>query len=338
MRAQRGNLVGTSIFLRLFAVILGPVPRILLQQGTNLVNKFALLFHKCWFAQDSRDKPEDDGCFWRWLNACCNAFKHPSPDTNVSTSPSRGEVLKHVLFSQCVPDATGFLSDVYKKGTRARNFLADGVQCGKNMIEMLGVLAIIGVLSVGGIAGYSKAMEKFKINKLLNDYSMLTFGILEHLDDFKKSHEVSIDALVALNFLPQDWVKDTTLTDDFNNKLELFIRESGNGNGEKDEFIMDIYLGGRKQDADAGVITQNFSEKLCVELFQNLFIPLHAYAVHAEVYRSSGSYYSFAGDRYCTSANKGMRKCMVDVTLDDIHKACNSCGKTNEYCNVNIHF
>ena len=31
---------------------------------------------------------------------------------------------------------------------------------GRSMIEMLGVLAIIGVLSVGGIAGYSKAMMK----------------------------------------------------------------------------------------------------------------------------------------------------------------------------------
>ena len=30
---------------------------------------------------------------------------------------------------------------------------------GRSMIEMLGVLAIIAVLSVGGIAGYSKAME-----------------------------------------------------------------------------------------------------------------------------------------------------------------------------------
>ena len=40
------------------------------------------------------------------------------------------------------------------------------MQCGRSMIEMLGVLAIIGVLSVGGIAGYSKAMETYKINKL----------------------------------------------------------------------------------------------------------------------------------------------------------------------------
>ncbi|MBR2136742.1 MAG: prepilin-type N-terminal cleavage/methylation domain-containing protein [Alphaproteobacteria bacterium] len=34
-------------------------------------------------------------------------------------------------------------------------------QSGRSMIEMLGVLAIIGVLSVGGIAGYSKAKASF---------------------------------------------------------------------------------------------------------------------------------------------------------------------------------
>ena len=44
-------------------------------------------------------------------------------------------------------------------------------QSGRSMIDMLGVLAIIGVLSVGGIAGYSKAMEKWKINKTLEGYS-----------------------------------------------------------------------------------------------------------------------------------------------------------------------
>ena len=37
------------------------------------------------------------------------------------------------------------------------------------MVEMLGVLAIIGVLSIGGIAGYSKAMEKHKLNKTIDE-------------------------------------------------------------------------------------------------------------------------------------------------------------------------
>ncbi len=36
---------------------------------------------------------------------------------------------------------------------------------GRSMIEMLGVLAIVGVLSVGGIAGYTKAMQMYRSNK-----------------------------------------------------------------------------------------------------------------------------------------------------------------------------
>lgn len=50
-------------------------------------------------------------------------------------------------------------------------------QTGRSMVEMLGVLAIIGVLSVGGIAGYSKAMTKFKINKTMDQVSMLVANI-----------------------------------------------------------------------------------------------------------------------------------------------------------------
>lgn len=209
---------------------------------------------------------------------------------------------------------------------------------GRSMIEMLGVLAIIGVLSVGGIAGYYKAMEKFKLNKAVENYSMLIYGVLEHLDEFKKMQNVDIDTLTALNILPANWIHNTNLIDDFNNSLNLFIRPLGNASGENNEFILDIYLGGTSQSENSVTISQNFSEKMCIELFQNVFLPLHAFAVHAEVYRSSGNYYSFAGDRYCTFNRVGRKKCMVDVTLEDLNKACNSCGKTNEYCNVNIHF
>ena len=40
-------------------------------------------------------------------------------------------------------------------------------QSGRSMIEMLGVLAIVGVLSAGGIAGYSMAMQSYKTNELI---------------------------------------------------------------------------------------------------------------------------------------------------------------------------
>ena len=50
-------------------------------------------------------------------------------------------------------------------------------QSGRSMVEMLGVLAIIGVLSVGGIAGYSKAMAKYKMTKTIDQISMLSANI-----------------------------------------------------------------------------------------------------------------------------------------------------------------
>lgn len=65
-------------------------------------------------------------------------------------------------------------------------------QFGRSMLEMLGVLAIIGVLSVGGIAGYSKAMEKFKVNKLISEYNMLIFGLLEYQNNFSVRRTVKI--------------------------------------------------------------------------------------------------------------------------------------------------
>ena len=50
-------------------------------------------------------------------------------------------------------------------------------QKGRSMVEMLGVLAIIGVLSVGGISGYSKAMAKFKLTKAQDQITMLLMNI-----------------------------------------------------------------------------------------------------------------------------------------------------------------
>ena len=51
------------------------------------------------------------------------------------------------------------------------------LQNGRSMIEMLGVLAIIGVLSVGGIAGYSKAMMKYRINKTIEQITLIAGNV-----------------------------------------------------------------------------------------------------------------------------------------------------------------
>lgn len=41
-------------------------------------------------------------------------------------------------------------------------------ESGRSMVEMLGVLAIIGVLSIGGIAGYTLAMNRYRANEILD--------------------------------------------------------------------------------------------------------------------------------------------------------------------------
>lgn len=46
-------------------------------------------------------------------------------------------------------------------------------QKGRSMIEMLGVLAIIGILSIGGLAGYSKAIDRYRINESINQVTYI---------------------------------------------------------------------------------------------------------------------------------------------------------------------
>lgn len=50
-------------------------------------------------------------------------------------------------------------------------------QSGRSMVEMIGVLAIVGVLSVGGIAGYVKASHQIRTNKIKDDISHLIANI-----------------------------------------------------------------------------------------------------------------------------------------------------------------
>ena len=52
---------------------------------------------------------------------------------------------------------------------------------GRSMTEMLGVLAIIGVLSIGGIAGYTYAMERHYTNEILNAASQRAIVIASQI-------------------------------------------------------------------------------------------------------------------------------------------------------------
>ncbi len=53
------------------------------------------------------------------------------------------------------------------------------LESGRSMVEMLGVLAIIGVLSIGGIAGYSLSMRRHRANDVVyfaTRYALVAYG------------------------------------------------------------------------------------------------------------------------------------------------------------------
>ena len=53
------------------------------------------------------------------------------------------------------------------------------LESGRSMVEMLGVLAIIGVLSVGGIAGYSLSMRRHRANgvvDVVSKFALITYN------------------------------------------------------------------------------------------------------------------------------------------------------------------
>ena len=48
-------------------------------------------------------------------------------------------------------------------------FKQKNAETGRSMVEILGVLAVIGVLSIGGIYGYAYAMKKYTANLLVQE-------------------------------------------------------------------------------------------------------------------------------------------------------------------------
>ena len=89
-------------------------------------------------------------------------------------------------------------------------------QSGRSMIEMLGVLAIVGVLSVGGIAGYSKAMTKFKINKTADQISQIVTNIRTLYAQQTTYDGLNTATAIQMGVTPSEMGTGTTLTNPFN--------------------------------------------------------------------------------------------------------------------------
>ena len=185
-------------------------------------------------------------------------------------------------------------------------------QLGRSMIEMLGVLAIIGVLSVGGIAGYSQAMEKFKINKATEEYNFLIQGLIEYKDNMIKDNNIKIAQFAKdTSLIPETW-SDTTGTfigDSMGNTTALYLNNK--------YVVIDIYFYlNRYTQTSASKQHYNF----CKNLFMNLAYPL-ASELQGFYLRINGAT-SFYGTKYC---NANDRPCLSNLTVAKADKECRKC-------------
>ena len=147
-----------------FSVILGFIPRIHIKHLANVILGFIPRIHTKHSPLDTRVKPEYD----RDLMVDTRVTPEYDNRQRMCFKPEYDHKRSLTKGLDVVCQYAALLERRVQSSTRVRKAQAVTRQTnpiGRSMIEMLGVLAIIGVLSVGGIAGYSKAMMQFKINK-----------------------------------------------------------------------------------------------------------------------------------------------------------------------------
>ena len=198
--------------------------------------------------------------------------------------------------------------------------LGKNASTGRSMVEMLGVLAIIGVLSVGAIAGYSKAMMKYKLNKHTEQMNTILSAVQQYRHEWKSMLYTPLKPYYQkMGLLPPEMIKDNSdkIYDIFNNSIRL----TTNGKVNNQPYAQSIGFGYHLN-------SNNYD--VCL----NFFTVLKAY--HEELYRTvitkneNGTEImdtSFYGDKFCNSRTK---KCIRNISMEDIYTKCNYCKKGDD--------
>ena len=196
---------------------------------------------------------------------------------------------------------------------------------GRSMIEMLGVLAIIAVLSVGGIAGYSKAMEKYKLIKYREGMVELVSNFLQIKDELPTSNTTWTnnypEIMHEMGLIPAEfeYVNKTTLKDGFGVAMKIYH----DGRPGENHYNFGFYF-----------TNSRLSSLACHELLETVIeFRNDVHELYRQPYgRPSGvdyiPYYQVYGSRFCV---KGV-KCLSNLTMNDIHEICYYYkGKSEDY-------
>ena len=150
-------------------------------------------------------------------------------------------------------------------------------QLGRSMIEMLGVLAIIGVLSVGGIAGYSKAMMRIRINKTIDEVTQISQGIRTLFSAQKNYIGLNNEVLRKAHIAPENmWQQNTG---DGYSISPLYLENPFGG-----EVIVDGNVINGANSKYFGIIMNGLPQEACIEIstmdWKNEFDNIMVYGIN----------------------------------------------------------
>lgn len=132
------------------------------------------------------------------------------------------------------------------------------LQKGRSMIEMIGVLAIIGVLSIGGIAGYSKAMTKYKVNKTAEQIAQLAQGVRTMYLGQKRYTDLTPTVIKKAHIAPDEMYENattTTLTNPFGGTVVIATSDKKKTN---DQRAFTVTLSSVPQEVCIELLTQDW--------------------------------------------------------------------------------
>ena len=230
------------------------------------------------------------------------------------------------------------MANFYKKSQFAGGGAQpEKAQSGRSMIEMLGVLAIIGVLSLVSISAYSKAMAKYQLNQHAEALSSLLNSVISLLPDFQRQYGKASEAISlapifnATSMLPAGMNYNpmrNSVEDIFKNTMRITYTLDPGGTTE---YYMSFNLG---SDGDR-IAARNRGVCLNIMMIaqQNA---ANIYAIDMRSYKEEGGSVSGArltGGTY-RSGNKSKR--LATATLNDLSDACDSCNSTKN-CNITLY-
>ncbi len=204
---------------------------------------------------------------------------------------------------------------------------------GRSMVEMLGVIAIAGILTIGVMPQFSRAMRQYKLLKYAEEYALLISNILELRPIIYRSCRPNFNSgetyyfakeLKALGIIPSSW-KDSNGNGFYDREKKrvyyFFSKEA------KRYLYFRYHLNGSKD---------SLSIDTCLAMIQKVVYPFHNEIYRSYIQNSSNtdgiSEVSHAnmwyGDDYCRHEKN--KKCLSQTSGADFIAACTACLEEKE--------